>query len=126
MLKAGANRVISPSQIAGRRLASLVLRPAIVNFLEIVTDGEGVSMRLEEINIKSDSPLVGKTLKESGIGQHTGAVIVGVSSKNGIKRINPSSAMSLSSIKINEDDILLALGYEDQLNLLKAFVKKTS
>ena len=124
LLKAGANRVISPYQIAGRRLASLVLRPAVVNFLDIVTDREGMSMRIEEIKVQRGSPLVSKTLKESGIGQHTGAIIVGVDSKDGITRINPSSTISLSSIEINEDDILLALGNEDQLNLLKEFIKK--
>lgn len=124
LLKAGANRVISPYQIAGRRLASIVLRPAIVNFLDVVTEGEGMSMRIEEIKVQHGSPLVNKTLKESGIGQHTGAVIVGVDRKDGITRINPSSTISLSSIKIYEDDILLTLGNEDQLNLLKDFVKK--
>lgn len=123
LLKAGANRVISPSQIAGRRLSSIVLRPAVVNFLDIVTDGEGMSMRIEEIKVQSGSPLVSKTLKESGIGQHTGAVIVGVYRKDGITKINPSSTISLSSITINECDILLALGNEDQLNLLRDFVK---
>ena len=125
LLKAGANRVISPNQIAGRRLASLILRPAVVNFLDIVTESEEVSMRIEEIKVAMGSPLVSKTLKESGIGQHTGAVIVGVDRKDGITRVNPSSTISLSSITINEDDILLALGNEEQLNLLRDFVKKT-
>ncbi len=39
LLRAGADRVISPYQIAGRRMASVILRPSVMNFLDVVVEG---------------------------------------------------------------------------------------
>ncbi len=126
LIKAGANRVISPKQIAGRRLASIILRPSVVNFLDIIIEGAGVDvpMRLEEVLVDPESPLVGKTLRESGVGQSTGALIIGIHDTGGRTRVNPTSTMSIASAKLRENDTLIASGSEEQLEKLKAFVKK--
>ena len=125
LMKAGANRVISPKQIAGRRLASIVLRPSVVNFLDIIVEGVGgvdVPMRLEEVRIEEGSPLVDKTLRESGVGQSTGALIVGIHGAGGRTRVNPTSTSSIASARLRENDILIALGSEEQIDKLRAFV----
>jgi voltage-gated potassium channel len=125
LMKAGANRVISPKQIAGRRLASIVLRPSVVNFLDVIVGGVGgvdVPMRLEEVRIEEGSPLVGKTLRESGVGQSTGALIVGILGAGGRTRVNPTSTSSIASARLLENDILIALGSEEQIDKLKIFV----
>lgn len=49
LIKAGANRVISPYQIAGRRIAPVILRPSVMDFLDVVVDGGDITMRLEEV-----------------------------------------------------------------------------
>jgi voltage-gated potassium channel len=49
LMRAGADRVISPYQIAGRRIASVILRPTVMNFLDVVVEGGDVTMRLEEV-----------------------------------------------------------------------------
>lgn len=126
LVKAGANRVISPKQIAGRRLASIVLRPSVVNFLDVIVEGvEGVDvpMRLEEVRIDEGSPLIDKTLRESGLGQSTGALIVGIHGPGGRTRINPTSTSSIASAKIRDKDILIALGSEEQIERLRSFVR---
>jgi len=122
--KAGANRVISPYQIAGRRMASIILRPSVVNFLDIVVEGEEMAMRIEEVKVHTGSPLIEKTLRESGIGQHTGAIIVGINGPEGSTRVNPSSTTSLTSVKLHENDRLIAMGSEEQLTRLKEFVRR--
>lgn len=120
--KAGADRVISPSMIAGKRIATLLLKPAVVDFLDIVSGGLEGEMRIEEVPIPSGSPLVGGSLKETGVGSSTGAIIVGIHSIKGRTRINPASTTSLANIKLGENDILIALGNEEQLERLKKFV----
>jgi voltage-gated potassium channel len=124
LLKAGANRVISPKQIAGRRLAALVLRPSLVNFLDVMVEGGELDMRIEEVPLTAGSPLVGATLKEAGLGQHTGALIVGINAPDGRTRLNPSGTSTLSSVLLNEGDVLIALGSEQQLQQLRQFVHK--
>ena len=81
-------------------------------------------MRIEEVGLESGSPLIDKTLKEAGIGQHTGAIIVGINAPEGRMRINPSTTSTLSSVNLGEGDVLIALGNEDQLQRLREFVRK--
>ncbi|KPJ88432.1 MAG: hypothetical protein AMS17_05535 [Spirochaetes bacterium DG_61] len=123
LLKAGANRVISPSQIAGRRLASIILRPSVVNFLDVMVDGPSDSMRMEEVAVETGSPLVNKNLREAGIGRHTGAVIVGINGPDGKTKVNPSASSNLSTVPIRENDVLIAMGNEAQIQHLRNFVK---
>jgi len=118
---AGADRVISPSQIAGRRMASLSAKPAIVNFLEILSSGGDDSIRLKSVRILSGSKLIEKTLRESNIGQFTGAIIIGILNSEGSTKTNLSSMASLSSIMLQEGDELLALGNDEQIKNLNSF-----
>ncbi|MBN2049797.1 MAG: potassium channel protein [Spirochaetales bacterium] len=118
--KAGANRVISPKQIAGHRMAAVTIQPSIVNFLEILSSGGEDSVRIESIRVGKGSPMAGKSLKESNIGSHTGAVIIGILGPDGQARMNQSSLATLSSRILNEGDELIALGNEEQLSRLAA------
>ncbi len=77
-------------------------------------------MRLEEVKVHEASPLVGKHLKEADIGQQTGAIVVGIHGQDGRPRVNPSVAVTLSTVALQEGDVLIALGSEDQLRRLKA------
>lgn len=61
---AGANQVISPYQLAGRRLAHSIIRPAVVDFVEIATSGRGAPVDLEEVAIASGSRVAGRRLRE--------------------------------------------------------------
>ena len=124
LIKAGANRVMSPKKIAGQRMAAMVIRPNLLDFLDVIVQGGELDMRIEEVALESGSPLIDKTLKEAGIGQHTGAIIVGINAPEGRVRINPSTTSTISSVKLGEGDVLIALGNEDQLARLHEFVKK--
>ncbi|MCU0306862.1 MAG: potassium channel protein [Thermoleophilia bacterium] len=61
--RAGADRVVSPYDLSGRRMAALTLRPAVVDFVELVRGGE--DMVLEEIQVRSGSVLDGVRLGEA-------------------------------------------------------------
>lgn len=124
LYKAGANRVITPDQIAGRRLASSVLRPQVVNFLDIIIDRGDMSLRLEEYLVEESSPLVGKTLREANIGQATGAIILAIVDQHGRTRLNPSGRANLSGTPLQSGDILIAMGNDDQLYSLEEFMGK--
>jgi voltage-gated potassium channel len=121
LIKAGADRVISPYQIGGRRMASVILRPSVMNFLDVVVEGGDVAMRLEEVPVTQQSPFEGKSLGESGIGQHTDAKVIGIQGPDGHSRISQSGTTLMSAVVLQEGDSLIALGSEDQLKSLKAF-----
>ncbi|MDE2887289.1 MAG: NAD-binding protein [Gemmatimonadota bacterium] len=119
LMTAGADRVMSPYQLAGRRIASVLLRPSIVDFLDVVV-GEGeAAMRLEQFPVCEGSSLVGKQLKETEIGQRTGAIVVGIQGPDGKPRVDPAASAGLWGVTIHQDNVLIALGSDSQLNRLK-------
>lgn len=118
MMRAGADNVISPYIIGGRRMASVILRPTVVSFLDIVMRGQkDVSLRLEEIAIPPQSPLEGKSISEAAIRRQTGMLVVAIKDEKTGKIVhNPPS----SSI-LKEKDVILVLGEEEGVNKLRHF-----
>ena len=70
MLKAGANSTVSPNQIGGMRLASEVLRPHVVGFLDLMLKEQSRTLRIEEVEVGTSSPWVGSTLGQLDIRRH--------------------------------------------------------
>ncbi|MCU1284722.1 MAG: TrkA-N [Acidobacteriales bacterium] len=62
IMKAGANSVVSPNHIGGMRLASEVLRPHVVGFLDLMLKEQSRTLRIEEVIIPDSSPWIGKSL----------------------------------------------------------------
>ena len=114
MMRAGANRVISPYFIAGNRMASMALRPVAVDFLDMVMRSENVELELEEYKIDGGSKLTGKTLSELQIKQKTGATILAIKQGSGKFNLQPGAATV-----IGHGDVMVALGTSQQLESLR-------
>ena len=65
--KVGADAVVSPNFIGGLRLASELIRPTVVTFLDAMLRDEDLNLRIDEIGVPSDSPAVGKPLNALGL-----------------------------------------------------------
>jgi voltage-gated potassium channel len=74
--RAGANYVVNPAFIGGMRMASEMVRPHVVTFLDRMLRGKDQSVRVEEATVREDSPWVGQTLQEIDIRRHTGLLLV--------------------------------------------------
>ncbi len=119
--KAGANNTISPNEIGGTRMASLMLRPNVISFLDIITRAGDVVLDLEEVVIYQNSSLINKQLKEAKIPQQTGLIVLAIKKENVEKLfLNPSSSEILA-----EGDTMIVLGREEQVNQLKEIAKDT-
>lgn len=103
--RAGASKVISPYTIGAARMAQAVLRPSVVDFIEIATAGHNLELQLEEISVRPASRLVSKTLISSGIRKELGVIIVGIKKGDGQMVFNPASATVIEA-----EDILITLG----------------
>lgn len=115
LIRAGADRVISPYHIGGLRIAHTVLKPAVVDFIEFATKSGNIDLQMEEILIHEQSGLVGLTLDASGIGRELGIIIVAMRRKNGDMKFNPTSRSSIQA-----GDTLIALGETSKLSILEA------
>jgi voltage-gated potassium channel len=90
LLRAGADRVISPYLIGGLRIAHTVLKPAVVDFIEFATKAGNIDLQMEEITIPESSGLIGLTLDQCGMGRELGIIVVAIKRATGEMRFNPT------------------------------------
>jgi voltage-gated potassium channel len=110
---AGANKVISPYLIGARRMAAMVLKPVVSDYLDLVTHGEIVEYRLEELSIKEGSSLHNVSIEDAHIRQKTGSLVLAVK-RNGNLNTNPTPDYVL---KIS--DKIVVIGTSGQLESLE-------
>ncbi len=91
---AGATRVIYPQLLGALRMADVVLRPAVVDFVEMAH--KGVDLEMDQLLLTSGSPLVGKTLAELELPRRTGAHIVAIRRSDGEAVYHPTPEMTFS------------------------------
>ena len=65
LLRAGADRVLLPYSISGRRMVTMLLHPEIADFLEEVAHAGGMELLLEQVRVGKASLLEGLTLAEA-------------------------------------------------------------
>ncbi len=112
--KAGANRVISPYFIAGKRMAQMATKPTAVDFLDTVLHSEHMELEMREFKVNSNCPLAGKSLGESEIRKRSGAYIATIRKENGEFILQPSA-----DSRIEPGDILVAIGTPGQLDMFE-------
>ncbi|MFC1556711.1 potassium channel family protein [candidate division KSB1 bacterium] len=78
LISAGADKVILPTQLAGRRMASMLVQPQVASFLDVVVETGDKGLSLQEIEIPTDSRLDGVLIRNANmphniriIGLHT-------------------------------------------------------
>ena len=75
---AGADRVVQPYSSAGLRIANLVLKPQVSDYLDIVSTAGGDELRFEEITVGPTCAAAGRPLSDLDIRDTTGAMIVAI------------------------------------------------
>ncbi len=115
LMKAGANRVVSPYASGAFRIAQNILQPTVTDFLELALSGEGMELSMEETEIPEGAPLVGKDLVSSGIRSQYNLIIVAIKRKDARMIYNP-----LSQEELREGDVLIAIGPRENLARFRA------
>lgn len=90
LLRAGADRVVSPNFIGGMRLASEMIRPTVVEFLDTMLRGDD-RLRIEEVRVPEQSEIVGRSLKDVNFRGKTRTLVLAVRSPDGGYHFNPGS-----------------------------------
>jgi voltage-gated potassium channel len=114
LMRAGASKVISPYTIGASRMAQAILRPSVVDFIELATASEHLALQIEEIRIAADSVLAGKNLIDSGIRQSMGIIIVGIKEADGKMTFNPPPEKN-----IEPNSVLIILGERPAISQLE-------
>ncbi|MEI6667236.1 MAG: potassium channel protein [Acidobacteriota bacterium] len=114
LIRAGANRVVSPYRIGARELAQTALRPAVVDFFELATRSGNLELAIEQVAIADHSGLVGKTIIEANVRQRFGLIVVGIQRRGGRMEFNPAGDAAIQA-----GDQLVVLGRTDGLRELE-------
>ncbi|GAB4271946.1 MAG: potassium channel protein [Candidatus Promineifilaceae bacterium] len=120
MRRAGANRVVSPYQIGGKHMANIILHPHVTDFFDVVTFDGGIELWVEEVTIRPNSQLDGKTVGEMDIRRKTGVTLVALYRHQGQKAILPQA-----DTRLHANDQLIVLGTREQLAKLVQLAKNT-
>jgi voltage-gated potassium channel len=110
LMKAGADRVVSPYASGAIRIARNILQPTVTDILELALSGEGMELSMQETEIPEGAHLVGKDLKGSGIRSQFNLIIVAIKRRDSRMVYNPSPLEVLEA-----GDVLIAIGPVENL-----------
>ncbi|WP_306485815.1 TrkA family potassium uptake protein [Anaerococcus sp.] len=115
LMKVGANKTMSGVEISGKRIASLMIKPNIISFLDVVTKVGDVEMDLEEVIVKRGSYLENKDLITAQIPNKTGLIVLAIKRNEDKKMLfNPPGNYTFET-----NDVLIVLGREEQVDKLR-------
>jgi voltage-gated potassium channel len=97
LLKAGATSVVSPNAIGALRMASEMIRPAAVDFLDNMLRSERGELRINQLEVHGNSTLAGKTIMKSGLRDQFNLLLLGVRRKDGGFEFRPPSSFVLET-----------------------------
>jgi voltage-gated potassium channel len=120
LYRAGADQVVSPNVSSAIRMASVLLRPSVVSFVDIATRSSEFALRMEQVSVREGSSLAGHTLAESQIPQETGLIVIAIGKREHVGHdfvFNPTAGT-----RLEPGDDIIVLGDQAQIEKLKTYM----
>jgi voltage-gated potassium channel len=115
LMKAGANRVVKPYVLGGVRMAEILLRPGVMDFIDVVAGNNKIDLQIEEITVNKGSSMDKKTLAQLPIRSDLNVIIVSIQNEDkGLFIYNPKG-----NTIVDEGNKLIAIGERANLEKLK-------
>ena len=114
MRLAGADHVFAPYDMTGNRMAQVMLKPHVSQFIDFTTKGMGLNVGIEQVRIPGSSDFASKTLEQLQIRRDLGVIILAVRKSDGRMLFNPPAES-----QIETGDFLIAMGEHANLHRLE-------
>ena len=112
---AGVDNVIMPDRVGGAHMAQLVVKPDVVEFIDMLTGQSSVATHIEEIYCKAlPESYIGKTIMDLNVRKKWGANIIGFKTEEGGYVFNPAP-----ETRIQKGSKLFVLGTRDEIGNMK-------
>ncbi|MGB7860199.1 MAG: potassium channel protein [Acidimicrobiia bacterium] len=118
---AGADAVVAPQAVGAERIAALAIQPELAQIFDVVVGGSAVEFHVEELDIEEACPVKGRTIRESGIRQESGALILAVEGEREHLSVNPGP-----EVRLQVGDRLIVVGTKDQVKRAADIVQPPS
>ncbi len=119
IIRAGADKVISPYLVGARGLAQAVMRPYVLNFIELASSTASMELAIEEIVVPENASIAGQTLKDARIRERFGLIIIGSRLNTNDMEFNPNA-----DYVIREGEVLIAMGKKEGLQSFRSLLEK--
>ncbi len=111
ILQIGANKVVSPYKLGGLKIAQGLIRPTLVDFVDLIIRRKELALYMEEFIVKKDSQMLNRNLAECDIRRTTNVIVVAMKKPGEDIVFNPSSDATIET-----GDTLLVLGDKEAIN----------
>lgn len=108
---AGADAVVAPQAVGAERMAMMAIQPELAQVFDVVVSGNAVEFRVEELDIDPGCSIAGKTIRDSGLRQDTGALILAIEGDGDTVVVNPGPEQVLSP-----GERLVVVGTKEQVD----------
>ncbi|MDZ7722722.1 MAG: TrkA family potassium uptake protein [candidate division KSB1 bacterium] len=116
--RAGADQIVSPFEMGARRMAAHIIQPEIIEFEDMFSVEKEYGLQVQKLKVQKSSQLIDKRLNESSLKAKTkGGLVIGIE-RDGNMLINPPGYTVIKS-----GDIFLAIGNDEQLELMRKILK---
>ena len=120
MRRAGADAVLAPYALTGHRLAQCLLRPHVVQFLDLTTQNIGLNVDIEQVTVEATAEFTPKTIRDMQIRRDLGVIVLAIRKHDGRMLFNPPA-----DTMIVGGDCLIVMGQQENLRRLEALVTES-
>jgi voltage-gated potassium channel len=114
MRLAGADYVFAPYDITGNRMAQVMLKPHVFQFIDFTTKGMGLDVGIEQVRVPANSEFVSKSLLETHIRKELGIIVLAIRKPDGRMLFNPPAEAAIEG-----GDHLIVMGEASDLRRLE-------
>jgi voltage-gated potassium channel len=114
MRLAGADYVFAPYDMTGYRMAQVMLKPHVFQFIDFTTKNMGLDVGIEQLRVGSTSEVASKSLQELQIRKELGVIVLAIRKSDGRMQFNPSAEAAIEG-----GDHLIVMGEPDNLHRLE-------
>jgi voltage-gated potassium channel len=117
MRRAGADAVLAPYALTGHRLAQCLLRPHVVQFLDLTTQNIGLNVDIEQVTVGETAEFTPKSIKDMQIRRDLGVIVLAIRKHDGSMLFNPPA-----DTLVVGGDCLIVMGEQDNLRRLETLL----
>lgn len=114
MRLAGADHVFAPYDMTGNRMAQVMLKPHVFQFIDFTTKSMGLDVGIEQFSVSASSEFASKTLLETNIRRDLGVIVLAIRKSDGQMQFNPPA-----EAQIDAGDYLIVMGEQASLSKLE-------
>lgn len=113
--QAGADTIVMPTIVGARQMGRMITRPSTAHLINLVDEGSNREYDLDELPVRSGSPLVGRTVEQTEAHRRYRLLVVAVKDSDGKLRFNPAADETLS-----EGDVVMVIGHRDHIDAFRS------